>query len=186
MIQRTSERIHGRVKEIADCVKGLSAPPQFAPCQIAAVVDEVFGTLGVLAQEKQITLSTKELNQLPVIFADERRLYNAFYNLVNNAIPEVPSGGSIAVTGRLEPGGEAVHVSVVDTGRGMPPDVRERLFSTRAISTKRCGTGLGTKIVKDVVDVHHGRISVESEVGVGTIFHLHLPVDPRKFAAAKA
>jgi signal transduction histidine kinase len=185
MIQRTSERIHDRVKEIADCVKGLSAPPQFAACPLGAVVGEVFGTLGVLAQEKQITLTTKGLDQLPPIFADERRLYNAFYNLVNNAIPEVPNGGAITVTGGLDDHGELVHVSVADTGRGMPPEVRERLFSPRAISTKRCGTGLGTKIVKDVIDVHHGRISVESEVGVGTVFHLHLPVDPRKFAAAK-
>jgi len=138
-----------------------------------------------LAQERQITLTTKGLDQLPLILADERRLYNAFYNLVNNAIPEVPNGGAITVTGGLDDHGELVHVSVADTGRGMPPEVRERLFSPRAISTKRCGTGLGTKIVKDVIDVHHGRISVESEVGVGTVFHLHLPVDPRKFAAAK-
>jgi len=185
MIQRTSERIHGRVKEIADCVKGLSAPPQFAPCPVGAVVDEVFGTLGVLAQEKRITLATKGLDAVPTIFADERRLYNAFYNLVNNAIPEVPNGGAITVTGQFDPQQEVVRVSVADTGRGMPPEVRDRLFSARAISTKKCGTGLGTKIVKDVIDVHHGRISVESEVGVGTVFHLHLPVDPRKSAAAK-
>src|SRR5436309_9609938 len=51
MVQRTTERIHDRVKEIADCVKGLSAPPQFAPCTVAEVVDSVLQTLRVLAAE---------------------------------------------------------------------------------------------------------------------------------------
>jgi len=69
-------------------------------------------------------------------------------------------------------------VSVIDTGRGMPPDVRDRLFTKRAISTKPGGTGLGTKIVKDVVDAHGGTIWVESELGTGTKIHIRLPHAP--------
>jgi signal transduction histidine kinase len=134
----------------------------------------------ILAKEKQITLRTEGLESLPVIQADERRLYNAFYNLVNNAIPETPPGGSITVRGHHEVGSPHVTLSVADTGRGMPAHVRERLFSTRAVSTKKGGTGLGTKIVKDVVDAHHGKIWVESEPGIGTTFHLQLPIDPTR------
>jgi signal transduction histidine kinase len=114
--------------------------------------------------------------------ADERRLYNAFYNLVNNAIPEVSSGGSITIRGRAEPD-DTIHLAVMDTGRGMPPEVRDSLFTTRAISRKQGGTGLGTKIVKDVVDAHGGQISVESRVGVGTTFSICLPVRPRGSSA---
>ena len=73
-----------------------------------------------------------------------------------------------------------VRVSVVDTGKGMPPAVRESLFTYHAISRKVGGTGLGTKIVKDVIDAHHGQITVESEPGVGTSFHITLPVGGKR------
>jgi signal transduction histidine kinase len=108
--------------------------------------------------------------------ADEQRLYNAFYNLLNNAIPEVPEGGSITIHGQADPMTKAVIISVSDTGRGMPPEIRESLFTSRAISRKPGGTGLGTKIVKDVVDAHGGTITVESEEGAGTVFHIRLPI----------
>jgi len=186
MIRRTGERIHDRVKEIADCVKGLSAPPQFKPCAVASVVEDALQTLRVLAAERDISLHCKNLDTLPTILADERRLYNAFYNLVNNAIPEVPKGGSITISGRADPSIGIIHVSVADTGRGMPPEVRQRLFTRHAVSTKTTGTGLGTKIVKDVVDAHRGQITVESELGVGTTFHVSLPLNPTRIEAGRS
>lgn len=171
-------RLHERVKEMADCVKGLSAPPNFLSCRLEGVVREVFQTLFILAKDKHITLRTEGLESLPVIQADERRLYNAFYNLINNAIPETPAGGCISVSGHHEAGAAHITLSVADTGRGMPAHIRERLFSPRAVTTKKGGTGLGTKIVKDVVDAHQGKIWVESEEGHGTTFHMQLPIDP--------
>ena len=176
--QNGIRRLHDRVKEMADCVKGLSSPPHFAPCRLAAVIDEVFQTLHVLAKEKQIALQADGLESLPVIQADERRLYNAFYNLVNNAIPETPPGGSITVRGQIDHDTGSIALVVTDTGRGMPPEIRERLFSARSVSTKKGGTGLGTKIIKDVVDAHKGKIWVDSAPNMGTTFHLRLPLDP--------
>lgn len=183
--QNGIRRLHDRVKEMADCVKGLSSPPDFSPCRLEAIVYEVFQTLLILAKEKQITLRTDGLKSLPVIQADERRLYNALYNLINNAIPETPLGGSITVRGCHEPGSPHIALSVSDTGRGMPTHIRERLFSAKAVSTKKGGTGLGTKIVKDVVDAHHGKIWVESEPGIGTTFHMQLPLNPTLCAPNK-
>src|SRR6059036_330503 len=177
IVKNTTRRIHDRVKEIADCVKGLSAPPDFAPCKVADVVGNVLETLGFLAKERGVVLRADGLDALPPIMADERMLYNAFYNLINNAIPEVPAGGSITVHGRTENPGGVVLLSVADTGKGMPPEIRDRLFTARAISSKKSGTGLGTKIIKDVVNAHHGQITVESEVGQGTTFHVHLPIE---------
>jgi signal transduction histidine kinase len=144
------------------------------------VVREVFETLDILAKENDISLVIEGLDQLPVIYGDERRLYNAFYNLVNNAIPEVPRGGFITVSGGVDPEHDAVTISVADTGGGMPPEVCERLFSARAVTTKRGGTGLGTKIVKDVVDAHQAQITVSSEIGRGTTFQIRLPIDPMR------
>jgi signal transduction histidine kinase len=176
MLRNASRRIQDRVKEIADCVKGVSSPPQFAPCRLSSVMQSILNTLGLLADEKGIAVRCEGFDDLPSILADDQRLYNAFYNLINNAIPEVPKGGSITVRGQAEPETASVLVSVIDTGRGMPSEVRDSLFTARAISRKAGGTGLGTKIVKDVVDAHGGQITVESEEGVGTIFHLRFPV----------
>jgi signal transduction histidine kinase len=176
MILNGSRRIQHRVGEFADSIKGHTRAPQFAPCHIATVVSSVYAILRIPAQECGITLYVDGLDNLPVIQADESQLFNAFYNLVNNALAEVPQDGSITIKGRTKRGGRSIMVSVSDTGKGMPPEVRESLFTYHAISRKVGGTGLGTKIVKDVVDAHRGEITVDSEPGVGTSFHITLPM----------
>ena len=178
MIDKNAKRIHERVKEIADAVKGVTSPPQFHPCRIVEIVSSVKQTLGIQIKEKGITFSIQGLENLPVIQADEQRLFNAFYNLVNNAIPEMPVGGTITIQGLYDTPSQSVKLSVADNGNGMTPEVRNSLFTPKALSTKPGGTGLGTKIVKDVITGHHGSISVESQKGVGTTFHIVLPRDP--------
>ena len=185
MVQEDVRRISDRVRELADCVKGMSAPPIFAPCQVANVVLSVFGTLDLMAKKKGVTLSCEGLDGLPPIEADEQRLFNAFYNLVNNAIPEVPSGGSITVIGKVPRAADVLDISVTDTGRGMPPEILTSLFTAHTLSRKPGGTGLGTKIVKDVVDAHKGHINVESALGKGTTFRLILPLRQAKTSRHK-
>lgn len=177
IVQVTSRRIQHHLQQIGDCVKGLSTPPKFAPCNLPGVVDGVLKTLRLFAAERRVVLRSEGLEQLPSIMADEHRLFNALYNLVNNAIPEVPEKGSVTVRGGMESPGW-VRLSVADTGRGMPPEIRDSLFTARAISRKPGGIGLGTKIVKDAVDAHKGKIIVESQEGVGTTFTLTLPLNP--------
>ncbi|HEY3197860.1 MAG TPA: ATP-binding protein [Nitrospirales bacterium] len=177
MIRTGARRIQDRVREIADSVKGLSSPPQFNKCRVADVVADVFETLRLLAEQQGVILRTEELDTLPPIMADESRLFNALYNLVNNAIPEVTRGGSVSVRGRTDSDAKAVILSVADTGRGMSAEVLESLFTYQATSRKHGGTGLGTKIVKDVVDAHGGHLTVESKLGEGTTFSLTLPIE---------
>jgi signal transduction histidine kinase len=137
-----------------------------------------------VADKQGVTLQLDVSEGLPKIWVDPKRLYNAIYNLVNNAIPETPSGGSVTVRIRFVggdapfPDGNYMLIEVADTGRGMPQWVKERLFTDRVVSTKPGGTGLGTRIVKNVVDAHGGTISVESEEGKGTTFYIKLPVEP--------
>ena len=178
MFKNSTRRISDRMKEITDCVKGLSTEPRFETCHIGSVIKAVFEALNWSANQKKISLKSEGLDSLPSIFADERRLFNAFYNLINNAIPEVPLGGEIRVLGKEDQKGAGIYVSVADTGGGMEPEIAQSLFTARAISRKKGGTGLGTKIVKDVVDAHSGKISVESEMGKGTTFHLFFPKKP--------
>jgi signal transduction histidine kinase len=177
MTRRGSSRIQMRVKEIADAVKGVTSSPQFAACHLGKIVDSVLDALRLNAEEREIVLQTRGLDALPILQADEQRLFNALYNLVNNAIPEVPSGGSITITGALSPSGTEILLSIQDTGRGMPPDVLSSLFTYQVVSRKPGGTGLGTKIVKDVVDAHGGTIRVESTEEKGTTFTISLPIE---------
>ena len=177
MLRESVRRIQDRVREITDCVQGLGTPTRFGRCQVGLVVSSVLRTLHLLTDEQGIVLQSEGLDALPSIMADERRLYTAFYNLINNAIPEIPQGGSITIRGSLAPEGDVVVLSVIDTGRGMPPEVRNSLFTNHVISRKPGGTGLGTKIVKDVVDAHGGMISVESNLNAGTTFIIRLPVE---------
>jgi PAS domain S-box-containing protein len=177
MIVSNTRRIQDRVRELADAVKGVTTAPEFKPCRISTCVADVITSLHRYAAEKGVELHAEGLESLPVIQADERRLFNAFYNVINNAIPEVFPGGSVTVHGQVDIESDTLVISVTDTGRGMPPDVRDSLFTTQVVSRKAGGTGLGTKIVKDVVDAHKGSIRVESELGVGTTVHIRLPIN---------
>ncbi len=176
MITNNARRIQDRVREIADAVKGVTSEPNFAPGKIHDIVKGVFKSLQITAKEKGVALHAKGLDKLPVIQADERRLFAALYNLTGNAIPEVPHGGSVTISGQANEDTGLLELVVADTGKGMPLDVRERLFTENAISTKIGGTGLGTKIVKEAINAHHGQIKVESEEGKGTAFHITLPL----------
>jgi signal transduction histidine kinase len=174
IIDRSSQRIQDRVKEIADCVKGRSTVPHFALCRLDQILTSVFATLKGMAAKNGVTLLQEELDGLPAVIADEQRLFSAFYNLVHNALAEVPAGGSITVSGTQQ--GDSIHLTVTDTGRGMPPDVLDSLFTNSVKSGKPRGTGLGIRIVKDVVDNHGGLIRVNSRVGMGTTFAIVLPI----------
>ncbi len=177
MIESNARRIQDRVREIADAVKGVTSRPHFAAGHIGKIVDGVLKALQVSAQEKGVGLHTKGMNKLPLIPVDEKRLFTALYNLIGNAIPEVPPGGTVTISGQVITTTDVLELVVRDTGKGMPPEVRERLFTDNAISTKAGGTGLGTKIIKDAIDIHQGSIAVESEEGVGTSFHITLPMN---------
>ena len=175
-----AERVQIRTKEIADAVKGVSTPPRFIEEDIHSVCLEVIAALRLVAQDCEVDLVPDFDMTLPPAELDHKLIYNAIYNLVGNAIPETPEGGAVCLrTRRLGPHEESFIIEVADTGRGMAPEVREKLFSDDAISTKPGGTGLGTRIVADIVRRHHGHIAVQSEPGIGTTFTMLLPLKQR-------
>jgi len=175
-VKHTQERI----REMTDSIKGLTTPTLFSPCFIQHVIGSVYDTLRPMARENGIALQHEGIQDLPEIQADESRLFNAFYNLVKNAISEIPSGGDIFIRGSLPDPGNILSIDVHDSGHGIPSVIRDRLLAFPALSGdhKKEGTGLGAKIVTDVIDAHHGTISVESEVGKGTSFRINLPINP--------
>ena len=95
-----------------------------------------------------------------------------FYNLILNAVQASPSGGTVTVKTRAT--GEAVEIAVIDRGVGIDPQQRNSIFNP-FFTTKPEGVGLGLAIVSKIVDEHGGKITVESEPGKGSVFHVLLP-----------
>ena len=178
-----ADQVQARVREIADCVKGIVAEPTFEPTFMHEVVENVATPLRLVAERQDLTIDLSGLStDLPAVPVDQKQMYNCVYNLINNAIPETPPQGRIFVRTRLESGHEfaagAEHfvLEIGDTGHGMPEQVRDKLFTKDAISTKPGGTGLGTKIVGNVVEAHNGQITVASELGKGSVFTIRIPL----------
>ena len=130
------------------------------------------------ATKNGVRLSLELAPDVDLVRGDERRLRQVVFNLLSNAVKFTPAGGSVAVaTARVD--GE-VKVSVTDTGPGIAPDDRERIFEefqqTDVGVGQREGTGLGLALSKRLVELHGGRIWVESEAGRGSRFVFTLPL----------
>ena len=172
------EQVESRTKEIARAVKGEVAPLVFEPGRPFRTAQHVARAFAAVAGRHQVLLAAEGDADLEAVF-DHPRLYNALYNLVNNALPETPPKGRITLTVAPCPADPAFYtVAVSDTGRGMPEDVRLALFTDAARSTKAGGTGLGTRIVGRIVEQHGGTAAVQSTGGEGTTITLRLPKRP--------
>ncbi len=117
--------------------------------------------------------------RLPIVQGDRDRLIQVVSNLVNNAVKYSPDGGKVTLSSRAEEG--FALISVTDTGLGIPPDeighVFERFRRVRSGAAQSIpGTGLGLTIVKQIVEMHGGKIWVESAVGHGSAFHFTIPL----------
>ena len=150
--------------------------PELAPVNLNEVVRgavKLFeAQLGAVGRPP-ITPELHLEDNLPVIQADGTLLRRAIENLILNAMDAMPAGGVLML--RTSHADGQVDLEVSDTGSGLTPEECERLF-TPYYTTKHHGTGLGLAIVQSVVSDHGGRITVESESGVGTSFHIRLPI----------
>jgi two-component system, NtrC family, sensor kinase len=118
-----------------------------------------------------------DLADLPEVECFPQMLNQVFLNLLVNAGQAIEGAGKIAVSSRLE-GGE-VHIAIADSGRGMTAEQKARAFHA-GFTTKPVGegTGLGLSIAKEIIeDKHGGSLDFESERGVGTTFHIRIPVN---------
>ena len=176
LLKNSSRRIQDRMKAIADYAALTRVQQKFESCRIHKIAESVVKSLRKFAEQHHVSLQMEGLQSFPAIMGDDARLHSLLYNLVNNAIPEVPPHGSVTIGGSHCNGDEFIEFYVKDTGNGMAPETRDNLFTNRVVSRKTGGTGLGTKIVRDVVEMHGGHISVQSELGKGTTFQIRLPI----------
>jgi signal transduction histidine kinase len=185
MVYDGAQDAQERVREIADAIKGIISEPHFEETDFRERAESVARVLRIVAERKGVTIDLSGLQDTGLVELDRKGIYNALYNLINNAIPETPEGGMIMVRSRaIDLGGQpGVEIQVADTGKGMPQHVRERMFTENAISTKVGGTGLGTRIVRNVIESHHGKIRVDSEEGKGTTFTIQMPMRQPKLGS---
>ena len=139
------------------------------------IIEEIVSISGQLAKYSNVKIVTQLDPELPKVAASPSEMQQVFLNLINNAIYAIGSGGgSIEITSRLN--GEYVTIDVADTGQGIPNAVMNRIFDP-FFTTKPVGkgTGLGLSICYGIIKKMGGDITINSSVGTGSTFHVHLP-----------
>jgi signal transduction histidine kinase len=152
---------------------------ELAPFDLPLAIDNARTFVRERATRHGITLDVKVDERLGDIVGDERKIKQILLNLLSNAVKFTPEGGQIKVEASL--GDSAAIVSVVDTGIGIATEDQEAIFEEfRQVGSnyahKREGTGLGLTLTRKFVELHGGKIWVESEAGKGSTFTFALPL----------
>jgi len=145
---------------------------------LGSIVDTVMVATESLAATKKLAFKAEVAKGLPYGLGDEQRLTQVLLNLVGNAI-KFTDAGEVRIAASASNG--YFTVSVSDTGPGIPPEERDRIFEKfRQVDSSNTrtkgGTGLGLTIAKEIVEMHGGRIWAESTLGRGSTFRMELPV----------
>jgi len=151
----------------------------FKPLSMGQIINEILLAMRAQAEEKHLQLTANVPADLPPVRGDHDRVTQILTNLVANACQYTSNGGKINVTARPTDG--FVQIDVSDTGIGIADEDREKIFerffrADHPLVRETDGTGLGLPIVKSLIELHGGRIWVESELGKGSTFSFTLPV----------
>ena len=177
-IQREVDRMTQLVEELLELsrIESGAAPLRFEQLDASVLVVDAVKRFAQQAERVGLKLTARTPPDAPRIIGDGERLERALGNLVANAMKFTPAGGSITVAADADDG--HVAISVTDTGIGIEPEQRARVFE-RFYKADRGrgdgGTGLGLAIVKHIVLAHEGTVSVESRPGHGSTFTMRLP-----------
>lgn len=185
---KNAELLRRTVSELLDFSKVESGRMQvkLLPTRVDPLVREAVEGMRPWAALKGLTLSEAPLDEIAqaMVLGDPVRIVQMLTNLISNAIKSTPEAGAITVSAALGRGenSDAVVFSVRDTGCGVAPADRERIFErfTQVVGDgqRRDGVGLGLTIVKEMVERHHGRLWLDSEAGLGSTFHFAIPRAP--------
>ncbi|MBL8700805.1 MAG: GAF domain-containing protein [Alphaproteobacteria bacterium] len=179
-IQTNGKHLLGLINDVLDLSKIEAGQFTLAnePYSVGAVVQAVIAATESLASNKAIRLGAEIEPDLPPGQGDERRLTQVFLNIVGNAI-KFTDQGEVVIAARGD--GETFEIAVRDTGPGIAPENQAKIFGEfqqvdDSSTRKKGGTGLGLAISKKIVEMHGGTISVESELGKGSIFRVRIPM----------
>lgn len=145
---------------------------------VAYLVQSAADVLENHATKRNTNLQLSIAPQLPQISGDAQRLERVFINIIGNAIKYTPIGGNVSV--KVEQDDADILISIQDNGIGIPtehiPHIFNRFYRVPRDNDTASGTGLGLSIVKAIVERHHGRINVSSELDKGSTFNIYLPI----------
>jgi signal transduction histidine kinase len=184
------ERLTAMINDVLDLQKIEAGRMEFRrePVDVGAVVDQACAAVAALFESSGLELRREIAPGPSIVTGDHHRLIQVVINLLSNAVKFTAAG---SVTVRIAPiaTGDEVVVSVTDTGAGIAPADRERVFEAFAqagdtLTDKPRGTGLGLPISRQIVEEHGGRMWLESELGRGSIFAFALPVASASGAAS--
>jgi GAF domain-containing protein/DNA-binding response OmpR family regulator len=175
---RNSRRLLRLVNQLLD-LQRLDAgrmQPSFRPCNLLDFVVQVVDSFRPYCEKKQVHLTT-HLDDCPPVYLDLEKFDKVLYNLLSNAMKFTGAGGTIKVV--LQPAGDHCLIQVKDTGIGIRSDQIPHLFerfrqADGSASRRYEGSGLGLSLVKELVDLHGGQVTVESTYGEGTTFTIWL------------
>ena len=178
IIRKNASRMHGLIDDILEltAIEGGNVTLRAATVELHELVAEVCASLAAKAAANNVRLVNR-VEAGVTVYADSRRLEQMLTNLIDNGIKFSREGGTVTI--RHE-SGTRDQILVEDNGDGIPAQHLERLFERfyridRARSRDMGGTGLGLAIVKHLALLHGGEVTVDSELGKGTIFTIHLP-----------
>ena len=179
MIINSASRLNSLVNDILDFSKlqKQQLEIQHKPVDLFQVAENSLALLKPLHREKPIDLQNELTKDLPLVDGDEDRIQQILLNLLGNALKFTESG-EVRLSAVIQDGW--IELAVADTGIGIPQDKQERIFyafEQGDASTERThgGTGLGLSVAKQLVELHGGRIWLESVVGQGSVFRFTLP-----------
>jgi two-component system phosphate regulon sensor histidine kinase PhoR len=182
VMRKHSNRLGTLVDDLLTLARLESANPdlQLSDVRLSELFAAIVHDWATKFTEKKLSLGIVVAPDLPVIRADETRLQEVLYNLLDNALKYTQPGGKIRLQADRQ--GDEVAVSVTDTGIGIDeadlPRVFERFYrADKARSRELGGTGLGLSIVKHIAQMHGGRVEAESKLGRGTIIRVLLPLN---------
>jgi len=165
------DRFVNMAQEILDFSRGVSS----TNIEEVAFEDVMEGVLLFIEKDliKHNIKLERKLNFKGKVKLDQDKMTRVFYNIASNARDAMPNGGTLTVV--TEPVDGMVKIEFIDTGVGMPEEVKRRIFEPFVTYGKKHGTGLGMSIVKKVIDDHKGKIEIDSELGKGTTIRMMLP-----------
>ena len=174
MVAEEADRLNRMVGDLLEYSRPLR--PAVQAIAVAPVIDEAIGSVLPARRESGIEVRISVEPGLGAVSADARLLRQALVNLVTNAVQAMPHGGVLTVTVArvLSDGPPQARIAVHDTGAGIPPEVRAKVFQP-FFTTKPTGTGLGLAVVKRIADGQGGRVQL-AQCERGTEFHLFLPL----------
>ena len=181
-VRSNTQHLGGLINDLLDLAKIESGRIEVKSSRVSlsGLVHEVVEGLRPVAAEKVIALEATIREPSILVWADRDKINQVLTNLIGNAIKFTPVHGRVTVSASRN-GGESVQVSVSDNGPGVPADEKEKIFAkfyrvaeTNGENSK--GTGLGLAISKALVELHGGKIWVESEPSRGSTFYFTLPV----------